>query len=76
MKIYDSELRPTAGRTANHIISGIALVLILMMSGGIAHAEDPVAVRVGGFSYPKSVVQGALDSQLELSEMLQGDAPT
>ena len=76
MKIYDSELRPTAGRTANHIISGIALVLILLMVGGIALAEDPVAVRVGGFSYPKSVVQGALDSQLELSEMLQGDAPT
>ena len=38
-------------------------------------AEDPVVVRVGDFRYTRSVVQGALDSVLELSEMLRGDAP-
>ena len=38
--------------------------------------EDPVVVRVGEFSYPLSVVQGSLDSELELSQMLRGDAPS
>ncbi len=41
-----------------------------------AAGDDPVVVRVGAFSYPQSVVQGSLDSMLELSEMLQGDAPS
>ena len=31
---------------------------------------------MGDFTYSQSVVQGSLDSMLELSEMLRGDAPT
>ena len=76
MKTHDRGRRPATGRTANRFIAMIALALILSMIGGVALADDPVAVKVGDFSYTRSVVQGALDSQLELSEMLQGDAPT
>ena len=32
--------------------------------------------RVGEYSYPQSVLQGSLDSMIELSRMLSGDAPT
>ncbi|MBQ8963258.1 MAG: peptidylprolyl isomerase, partial [Clostridia bacterium] len=42
----------------------------------LAEADDPVAVRVGDFTYTQSQLQGSLDSMLELSEMLRGDAPT
>ena len=76
MKTHDRGRRPATGRTANRLISMLALALILSMLGGVALADDPVAVKVGDFSYAQSVVQGALDSQLELSEMLRGDAPS
>jgi len=39
-------------------------------------ADDPVAVRVGEFTYTQSQLQGSLDSALELSQMLRGDAPS
>lgn len=39
-------------------------------------ADDPVVVRVGDFTYPRSALQGSLDSMIELSRMLSGDAPT
>ena len=39
-------------------------------------ADDPVAVRVGEFTYTQSQLQGSLDSMLELSQMLRGDAPS
>lgn len=42
----------------------------------LAETGDPVVVRVGDFAYTRSQLQGSLDSMLELSEMLQGDAPT
>jgi parvulin-like peptidyl-prolyl isomerase len=54
----------------------IALALILSMLGGAALADGPVVVRVGDFSYTQSQLQGSLDSMLELSELLRGDAPT
>lgn len=76
MKTHHRGRRLAAGRTANRFISVIALALILLMPGGVALADDPVVVKVGAFSYPRSVVQGSLDSLLELSEMLRGDAPT
>ena len=53
-------------------------LLAMALLGGAAMAEagdDPVAVRVGTFSYTQSMLQKSLDSQLELSQMLQGDAP-
>jgi len=55
-----------------------ALLAMALLSGSLALAqagEDPVAVRVGAFSYTQSVLQKSLDSELELSEMLRGDAP-
>ena len=39
-------------------------------------ADDPVVVRVGDFAYTQSMLQGSLDSMIELSRMLSGDAPT
>ncbi len=39
-------------------------------------ADDPVVVRVGDFTYTRSQLQRSLDSTLELSEMLRGDAPS
>ena len=52
------------------------LALALLGGAGMAEAgDDPVAVRVGTFSYTRSTLQKSLDSQLELSQMLQGDAP-
>ena len=57
----------------------LALILALSITlafGALAEADDPVVVRVGDFTYTQSQLQRSLDSTLELSEMLQGDAPT
>lgn len=52
------------------------LALCLMLGiAALAEADDPVAVRVGEYAYSQSTVQKSLDSDLELSQMLQGDAP-
>ena len=56
----------------------LCALLALALLGGAGMAEDvddPVVVRVGTFSYTRSTLQKSLDSQLELSQMLQGDAP-
>jgi hypothetical protein len=39
-------------------------------------ADDPVVVRVGEFSYPLSVVQGSLDSALDVASLLSGEEAT
>ena len=39
-------------------------------------ADDPVVVRVGEFSYPLSVVQGSLDSALDVASLLSGEEVT
>ena len=57
----------------------LCALLALALLGGAAMAEaddDPVAVRVGEFSYSRSTLQKSLDSALELSQMLRGDAPS
>ncbi len=57
----------------------LAVILALCVALGcaaLAEANDPVVVRVGDFTYTQSQIQGSLDSVLELSEMLRGDAPT
>ena len=55
----------------------LLLVFCLTLSAlALAEADDPIVVRVGDFAYTQSKLQGSLDSMLELSEMLQGDAPT
>ena len=38
--------------------------------------DDPVVVRVGDFSYPLSVVQGSLDSALDVATLLSGEEAT
>ena len=55
------------------------MLLVLCLIGysmALAEADDPVVVRVGDFTYTQSQLQGSLDSVLELSELLQGDAPS
>jgi hypothetical protein len=52
------------------------LALVLPLAGVAEVVEDPVAVRVGEFCYSRSKLQKSLDSALELSEMLRGDAPS
>ena len=55
----------------------IALIMALCCSATAdSVADDPVVVRVGDYTYTRSQLQGSLDSALELSEMLRGDAPT
>jgi len=56
----------------------LALVLVrgADVQAELSREEDPAVVRVGTFTYPVSVVQKSLDSQLELSEMLRGNVPT
>ena len=55
-----------------------ALLMLVLPVGAAAQeaADDPVAVRVGEFTYTQSQLQGSLDSLLELSQMLRGDAPS
>ena len=52
------------------------LALVLPLAGVAEVVEDPVAVRVGEFCYSRRTLQKSLDSALELSEMLRGDAPS
>ena len=58
----------------------LCFMLILLLStlcSALAEvADDPVVVQVGDFTYTQSVLQGSLDSMLELSQLLRGDAPT
>lgn len=55
----------------------VLLVFCLTLCAlALAEAEDPVVVRVGDVTYTQSKLQRSLDSLLELSEMLQGDAPS
>ena len=58
---------------------GILALALLRGTGAraeLSREEDPAVVRVGTFTYPLSVVQKSLDSELELSEMLRGNVPT
>ena len=55
----------------------VSLCLILCIPAMAESApEDPVVVRVGKFSYPLSVVQGSLDSALDLAGLLSGEEVT
>ena len=76
MKVMNRARRASMGGAARNALRGVAVALVIIMLCGTALADDPVVVRVGDFSYARSVVQGSLDSALELSEMLRGDAPS
>jgi len=54
------------------IIALIAIVA-LMQCHALAETDDPVCIRVGDFSYPRSLVQQSLDSAIQLSEALGGE---
>ena len=54
----------------------LVLLLATLCPAMAEKADDPVAVRVGDFTYTQSVLQGSVDSVIELSRMLSGDAPT
>lgn len=53
----------------------MALLLSAASFAGAEDAGDPAVVRVGSFTYSLSTVQHSLDSMLDLSAMLRGDAP-
>jgi len=59
------------------ILCFMLILLLATLCPAMAEtADDPVVVRVGDFTYTQSALQGSLDSMLELSQMLRGDAPT
>jgi len=64
-------------RSFKQMISLCAVLLLLFVSSfsGAEEAGDPVVVRVGSLTYSLSTVQHSLDSMLDLSAMLRGDAP-
>lgn len=58
--------------------SAIILLILMLCCSALAEsvADDPIVVRVGKFSYPRSKVQASLDGALDFSEALLGDMPT
>ena len=48
----------------------IMALIVLLMSPGIAEAEDPVVVRVGEVAFTKSQLQSALATDIRLTEAL------
>ena len=55
-------------------LSCILLLCVLLSALSVCAAEeDPVAVRVGDFTYPLSLVQGSLDSALKLDAALSDE---
>ena len=50
----------------------LVLLLATLCPAMAETADDPVVVRVGDFTYTQSVLQGSLDSMIELSRMLSG----
>ena len=54
----------------------VVLLIVLTLCPALAEAADPVVVRVGDFTYTQSVVQGSLDSMRDLTQVLEGEAPS
>ena len=59
-------------------LSWIAAICLALCLSAMAEpaGDDPVVVRVGQFSYPLSVVQGSLDSAMDLASLLSGEEAT
>ena len=68
--------RVAKNATLRRLCALVTMALLLGIQATAETADDPVAVRVGEFSYSRSMLQKSLDSELELSEMLRGDAPS
>lgn len=59
------------------LVIALALLMALCMpSLAESIQEDPIVVRVGDFSYSLSVVQGSLDSALDVASVITGEAVT
>ena len=58
------------------LILFLILVLTLSQPAWAEVGEDPVCVRVGEFSYPRSMVQRSLDSLIKMSESLSEETMT
>ena len=52
------------------LVSLILTLLILTLCPALAEADDPVVVRVGDFTFTKSQLQSAVNSDIELTETL------
>lgn len=52
------------------------LLIAMTLCPAWAEADDPVVVRVGGFSFTKSQMQSAVDTDIELTEILSNQAMT
>ena len=64
-------------RSKRSLFCVLALLLALCLPAyAEATGDDPIVVRVGQFSYPLSVVQGSLDSALDLASLLSGEEVT
>ena len=63
--------------TKRCLIIALALLVALCLTTLAEPVQnDPVVVRVGQFSYPLSVVQGSLDSALDVASLFSGEAVT
>ena len=49
---------------------------LVMCSFALAETEDPIIVRVGDFSFTKSQLQSAIDTDIEFTELLSQEALT
>lgn len=52
------------------------LIAISLLCAGMAEADDPVVVRVGDFSFTKSQLRSAVNTDIELAEILSQETLT
>lgn len=58
------------------VFTMLLLVALCLPTLAESIQEDPVVVRVGEFSYPLSLVQGSLESALDVASLLSGEEVT
>ena len=63
-------------RKMKRVISVLMALSILLCASALAEAEDPVVVRVGDFSFTKSQLQSAIDTDIEFTELLSQETLT
>ena len=68
----------TAMKMSKRCLVFTMLLLVALCLPTLAESiqEDPVVVRVGEFSYPLSLVQGSLESALDVASLLSGEEVT
>lgn len=58
------------------LLCALVALCLMLCGAALAEAEDPVAVRVGNYSYPLSLVQRSLDSVIKMSDALSDEPMT